>query len=344
MTQKLTIGEFLYEMNNKPVVDVRSPSEYLKGHIPGAINIPLFNDKERSVIGTEYKQKSRTNAIIKGLDFAIPKMSGLVEKVREISTRSSILIHCWRGGLRSEHMALLFRVSGIHCAILEGGYQSYRRHLRESFSKSTKIIILGGFTGCGKTDILGRLISLGQQTIDLEDIAHHKGSAFGALGQLNQPTNEQFENYLFKYWQRLDPSQPVWLEDESKAIGSIFIPDEIFNQMRNSPVVKIEMDMGFRVKRLSREYSIFPPDILKESVIKLRKRLGDERMRIAVSEIEQSRFSKAIELILAYYDKTYRFGLNRRDVNKLFSIHLNGDNPDENADTILRFARECNLI
>ncbi len=344
MTCKLSIGDFLNRMNHLPVVDVRSPSEYAKGHIPGAFNIPLFNDEERAAIGIEYKKKNRDIAILLGLKIVRPKMVPMVKQAREVARGSSLLLHCWRGGMRSENMALLFRVSGISCELLEGGYRSYRRHLRQSFAKSLKLIILGGFTGSGKTEILHRLQSLGQQTIDLEGIAHHKGSAFGGIGQETQPTGEQFENNLFIHWHTLDSSLPVWLEDESKAIGSVFIPDELFHQMKKSPVIKIDMDLDLRVKRLEREYATFPPDQLKDAVARISKRLGDENTRIAFDSIERSQFSTAIELSLSYYDKTYSYGLSRRDPKTIHTISLHDDIVSENANLILAYARQHQLI
>jgi len=344
MTHRLSIGDFLDRMNQLPVVDVRSPSEYAKGHIPGAFNIPLFNDEERAAIGIEYKKRNRDSAILLGLKFVRPRMVAMVEQALEIAQGSSLLLYCWRGGMRSENMSLLFRASGIQCEILEGGYRSYRRHLRQSFAKSMKLIILGGFTGSGKTEILNRLHSLGQQTIDLESIAHHKGSAFGGIGQETQPTGEQFENNLFTQWQTMDPAFPVWLEDESKAVGSVFIPDELFYQMKRSPVIKIDMDFDLRVKRLEREYATFPPDQLKDAVARIRKRLGEENARIAFDAIDRFQFTKAIELSLSYYDKTYDYGLNRRDAQTVHTIRLHGDNPDENANRILAFAERHHLI
>jgi tRNA 2-selenouridine synthase len=344
MTNRLSIGDFLDSMNRLPVVDVRSPSEYLKGHIPGAFNISLFSDEERAALGIAYKKKNRDLAVLLGLKFVIPRMDAMVEKAVEIAKGSSLLLHCWRGGMRSENMALLFRASGIHCEILEGGYRSYRRYLKESFAKSKKLIILGGFTGCGKTEILNRLHSLGQQTIDLESIAHHKGSAFGGIGQESQPTSEQFENNFFIQWQIMDPALPIWLEDESKAIGSVFIPDELFYQMKNSPAIKIDMNFDLRVRRLEREYATFPSTQLKDAVARIRKRLGDENTRIALDAIDRSQFNKAIAIVLTYYDKTYNYGLNRRDAQKIHTIGLHGDDPDENTTCILSFAQHHHLI
>jgi len=344
MIHRVSIGDYLDRMNQLPVVDVRSPSEYAKGHIPGAFNIPLFSDEERAGIGKEYKKRNRDSAILLGLKMVRPHMIAMVEQAHKVARESSLLLYCWRGGMRSENMALLFRVAGIHCEILDEGYRAYRRLLRKSFEQSMKLIILGGFTGSGKTEILNRLQSQSQQIIDLESIAHHKGSAFGGIGQKIQPTCEQFENNLFAHWQTLDPALPVWLEDESKAIGSVFIPDELFHQMKGKPVIKIDMDFDLRVNRLEREYATFPPEQLKDAVTRIRKRLGEENARIALDAIARSQFTKAIELSLSYYDKTYGYGLNRRDPQTIHTICLHGDNPDENANHILAFAKKNYLV
>ncbi len=344
MIRRLPIGDFLDRMNQFPVIDVRSPFEYKKGHIPGACNIPLFSDKERAAIGIEYKKKNRDSAILLGLKIVRPKMVTLAEQARGVARGSTLLLHCWRGGMRSENMALLFRASGIPCELLEGGYRSYRRHLRQSFAKPLKMIILGGFTGAGKTEILNQLKALNQQIIDLECFAHHKGSAFGGIGQSIQPTSEQFENKLFTHWQTLDLSLPVWLEDESKAIGSVFIPDELFHQMKKSPVIKIDMDFDLRVRRLEREYATFPPEQLKGAVARISKRLGNENTRNAFEAIDRSQFQKAIALSLTYYDKTYGYGLSRRDPETIYTIPLHSDHAKENAQLILAFAKKLHLV
>ena len=344
MPQKILIEDVLKKKERTAVVDVRSPSEYAKGHIPGAFNIPLFNDSERAVVGKEYHRHGPARAILSGLKIARPKMKKLVSEATKISSNSSLLVHCWRGGMRSENMALLFRISGIHCDILMGGYKSYRHYLREVLSGSLKMIIIGGYTGSGKTEILRNLFLQGQQIIDLEGIAHHKGSAFGALGQERQPSNEQFENNLFEHYRLLNLNEPVWFEDESRAIGSVFIPDEIFTQMRISPVVKVDLDLQLRVKRLEKEYANFPSDVLKKSIEKISKRLGDENRRIALAAIDQSDFAKAIELSLAYYDKSYGFGLSRRDDQSIHSLQLTRDDSSENARKVMQFAKQRNLI
>ncbi|UCG28713.1 MAG: tRNA 2-selenouridine(34) synthase MnmH [Bacteroidales bacterium] len=339
MIQKISIREFLEKAENLPLIDVRSPSEYIHGHIPGAVNIPLFDDHERAILGTLYKQKNRDTAIMKGLEIAGPKMTSLVKQAKRIMTGNSLLMHCWRGGLRSESMGWLFQTSGLTCLILNGGYKSYRHYIREQFAEVKDFLILGGLTGSGKTSILKELSKLGQQTIDLEEIAHHKGSAFGSLAETDQPTNEQFENNLFEKWKRFNPARPVWLEDESMAIGSVFIPDEIFKQMRNSHVISVDMDLMIRIKRLEKEYASFPASLLKDSIGKIHKRLGNEKYRVATEAVDQKDFQTAIRIILHYYDKTYLFGLNRRNPGKIHKIKLQTDDPAKNAKIILDHAR-----
>jgi tRNA 2-selenouridine synthase len=159
-----------------------------------------------------------------------------------------------------------------------------------------------------------------------------------------QPSNEQFENNLFEHWRSLNPKKPVWLEDESKTIGSVFIPDEIFSQMRISPVVKVDLEITLRVKRLEKEYANFPSERLKKSIEKIRKRLGDENQRIALTAIDQSDFAKAIELSLAYYDKSYSYGLSGRDDQSIHSLQLTRNNASENARKVLHYAIQRNLI
>jgi tRNA 2-selenouridine synthase len=343
MSQHVPIGDFLEKKGKAPVVDVRSPSEYEKGHIPGAYNIPLFSDSERADVGKEYKRHGPPRAILMGLKIVRPKLKEYVSQAKEISPNLSLLVHCWRGGMRSANMALLFRIAGLDCEILDGGYQSYRRFLKDTFRQERKITILGGYTGSGKTEILKKLPALGEQIIDLEGMAHHKGSAFGALGQEAQPTNEQFENNLFEKWRQLDPDVTVWIEDESKAIGSVFIPDDLFSQMRKSPVIKIDMDVAMRTKRLENEYANFPPEVLKRSIEKIGKRLGDKNRRIAMHAIDQGNFSKAIHLSLSYYDKSYRYGLSRRPSQNVHAVHIASDQAEDIAQTLIQHTKRLNL-
>lgn len=340
----IQIQDFLMKAKNVPVIDVRSPGEFLKGHIPEASNVPLFNDDERAIVGIKYKDESRNSAIRAGLEIVGPKLVSLVEQSKSIAKNNKVKIHCWRGGLRSESMAWLLNTAGIKTFVLNGGYKAYRRYQKEYYSKKVNLIILGGKTGSGKTAILYEIENLGEQVVDLEGIANHKGSAFGALGQDSQPSNEQYGNNLFEKWISLDFHRNIWLEDESKAIGKNFIPDEIWNQMRNSPVIALEMGKPLRIKRLEKEYTQFNKEELKKSIFKISKRIGGLNTRQSIEAIEKRDFSTAIDLSLTYYDKAYQFGLSKKEKKMVFRVTLEEDNPKKNAEKILDFAKDNGLL
>lgn len=309
MLTNVGIGEFIDLSDKLPVIDVRSPGEYKKGHIPGSFNIPLFDDNERSEVGKKYKQVSREAAVYAGLEFAGIKLVSLIKQAKKIAGKKEILIHCWRGGMRSENMAWLFSVAGMKPYILTGGYRAYRQYIRGKLSENRKIVILGGKTGSGKTEILYEMEKLGQQIIDLEGLANHKGSAFGALGQEIQPTTEQFTNNLFDVWKDLDPNRSVWIEDESKKIGAVSIPEELYEKMNQAPVIVVEMKKELRIKRLVKEYSFFDSQLLEGSIIKIQKKLGGLNTRECIKAVREKKFARAIDISLTYYDKAYLYGL-----------------------------------
>jgi tRNA 2-selenouridine synthase len=324
--RKIDVDQFMDLAESIPVADVRSPSEFYSGHIPGAINIPLFSDREREVIGIKYKKEGRIPAIIEGLECTAPALSAKLEQALKTSLNGRLLVYCWRGGMRSEAMAWLFSLGDIDADVLNGGYKSYRNHILESLSEKRKMIVLGGMTGSSKTHILRYLSSIGQQVIDLEEIACHKGSAFGSLGQPAQPSTEQFANILFKEWKQLDKSLPFWVEDESRNIGSVFMPDRFYLNMQDTPAIILMMDVKTRLPRLMEEYSTYPAEYLITSILKISKRLGGDNTRDAINAVETGDFAKAIEITLSYYDKAYLFGLKKK-INKNI-IYVNADTND----------------
>jgi tRNA 2-selenouridine synthase len=324
--RKIDVDQFMDLAESIPVADVRSPSEFYSGHIPGAINIPLFSDREREVIGIKYKKEGRIPAIIEGLECTAPALSAKLEQALKTSLNGRLLVYCWRGGMRSEAMAWLFSLGDIDADVLNGGYKSYRNHILESLSEKRKMIVLGGMTGSSKTHILRYLSSIGQQVIDLEEIASHKGSAFGSLGQPAQPSTEQFANILFKEWKQLDKSLPFWVEDESRNIGSVFMPDRFYLNMQDTPAIILMMDVKTRLPRLMEEYSTYPAEYLITSILKISKRLGGDNTRDAINAVETGDFAKAIEITLSYYDKAYLFGLKKK-INKNI-IYVNADTND----------------
>ncbi len=337
---RIPVKQFLDLSDSLPVIDVRSPSEYAAGHIPGAVNIPLFSDSERALIGTLYKQEGRQRALMKGLEISGPQLAGKLTAAIGLTSGKRLLVHCWRGGMRSESMAWLFSLAGFECLILEGGYKAYRKYLVDMLSVKQKIIILGGLTGSSKSHILRNIARSGSSIIDLERIACHKGSAFGALGEKPQPTTEHFTNLLFDEWRKLDHSSPVWIEDESRNIGSVFLPDAFYENMQQSPAVILLVPVDKRLPRLIKEYSCFDREELKKSVVKISKRLGGSRASEAIDAIDSGDFERAIRITLEYYDKTYLYGITRKNPGSIIKVDACTDDIEENTKAVLEASRK----
>ena len=173
MPTSVSINEFIKLSENHPIVDVRTPAEFAQGHIIGAINIPLFTNEERVIIGTLYKKEGKKPAVLKGLELVGPKLAEYVKEVIKINTTDTFLVHCWRGGMRSSSMAWFLETYGFKCITLKGGYKMYRRTVLDSFKEQKNIVVLGGKTGTGKTIILKELEKQGEQIIDLEENITH---------------------------------------------------------------------------------------------------------------------------------------------------------------------------
>lgn len=336
----LQVEDFLRKASVKPVVDVRSPAEYAAGHIPGAFNIPLFDDEERIVVGTLYKNAGREVSILRGLDFVGPKLSGFIKKLKALGLDQEILMHCWRGGMRSENMAWLFRLVGYQVDLLDGGYKAYRSFIRAKLGDFNNIVILGGKTGSGKTDVLEHLNQKGYQVLNLEQIAHHKGSAFGDLGQKEQPNSEQFENNLFQKVDELDSENITFVEDESRGIGKLSLPDTFYNVMRISDVVFLDVPKGERVKRLVDEYADFPNEQLAAAVRRIGKKLGGQNVTMAIEALDRDDFNTVADILLYYYDKAYLKGLSIRDQATVYKLDVETDDAELNAGLVLNFYRE----
>ncbi len=336
----LPIEKFLPLTDTLPLVDVRSPAEFAQGHIPGAVNIPLFNNDERAIVGIGYKKGGKDHAVQLGLEIVGPKLAGFVKQAKKLTPKKEILIHCWRGGMRSGSMAWLFETAGMKAFTLEGGYKAYRHYIREHFSRPVEMIVLGGFTGSGKTDILKILEKQGEQFLDIESIAHHKGSVFGPLGQEPQPTNEQFENNLADAWLKFDFKKRIWIEDESRQLGKCVLPDPLFLQLRKAPLIKIIIPKPEREKRLVKEYGGFKKGELKEQLLKIRERLGGQYLKEALKALENGDLQTVAGLALRYYDKAYTHGSSQRLQENVFELTVGKDNPVENARKIVEFVNE----
>jgi len=301
-----------------PLIDVRSPGEYYKGHMPNSINIPLFDNDERSIIGTIYKKEGRKKAVIEGLKFFEKKMELLLDNLfrnidsyKNISENNNkelyIRIYCSRGGMRSRSIGWLLEKFKINLVTLNGGYKIYRRWVLDSFSKKLNIVIIGGKTGTGKTRLLSVLDKYKYQTIDLEGFACHRGSTFGGLGMKEQPTNEQFENKIAEKLNTFKISNNIFVEAESANIGKCKIPHEFFNQMKYSRRIEILRSESNRLDELIDTYSVFKKEELQESVLRIKKRLGPQRTKIALDSINNERWDLVCKSVLDYYDKCYEY-------------------------------------
>ncbi|UOQ97623.1 tRNA 2-selenouridine(34) synthase MnmH [Hymenobacter sp. 5317J-9] len=321
-----------------PILDVRAPIEFAQGHVPGALNLPLFTDEERARIGTAYKQVSQEHAVHLGLEFFGPKMSAMVKQAKKLAPGKEVRLHCWRGGMRSGAVLWLLELAGFRVHLLDKGYKDYRRAVLASFEGPRAWRVLGGLTGSGKTDVLHALAAAPhrQPVLDLEGLAHHKGSAFGAIGQPTQPTQEQFENNLAAALLDLPAGAPVWVEDESRQIGRLTIPTPLFEQLRAAPRWVLEVPRAARVAKLAAEYGAENPVELAAAIERLHKRLGGLATQQALAAVEAGDFVRMVELVLDYYDKTYTYGLAQRPGEPARTFVPVADcNPADNAATLV---------
>ena len=354
MSPILDIQSFLARRDaGWPVLDARSPSEYARGHIAGALNLPVLDDEERAAVGTAHARSGPEGAVHLALKLAGPKLAAKLARARALiregaaaspGTPSSpaaghgtfakasggkdVLVHCWRGGMRSRSLAWLLELGGYSVHMLEGGYKAYRSWARACLAQPRPALILGGMTGSGKTAMLAELARLGAQVIDLEALAGHRGSAFGAVGLGEQPGSEWVENALAERWRSLSPDRPVWLEDEDRRIGSLSLCGEFFEHIRISPLVLVDLPLEARVERLVRMYT-GPEyrDALIACVERLRARLGDEAARRCVDDIRAGRYREAVSALLNYYDTRYARQMDRHARPLVRRIALDGDNP-----------------
>jgi tRNA 2-selenouridine synthase len=337
LVKPLDISDFLEATKNRAnVLDVRSPGEFVQGHIPGAKNLILFNNEERAEIGTLYKQKGRQPAVVRGLEIVGPKLTSLVGAAKVHAENGELFVHCWRGGMRSGFVASLLDMYGIKTYTLKGGYKKFRTLVLESFKEKRKIQILGGKTGSGKTYVLQKLKEAGEEILDLEGIAHHKGSSFGALGQLPQPSQEQFENEIYTALQKTDPSKNIWLEDESRLVGKNIIPPGLWENMRSSKVFFLEIPFEERLQHILKDYGKFKPEDLQNAVIRITKRLGMQQTMEALAAIESGDIKTAFAHCLHYYDKAYLHGLEKRERSEIVRVEVDKVDHDKSCDLLLK--------
>ena len=320
---------------NTQWVDVRSPREYEKGHFANAINLPIFNNKQFSNLGVVYKNEGQDKAIELGQEYASSRSSAIIKKLSELRSKD-IILYCARGGMRSEGMHILLNNRGFNVNRIHRGYKSIREHMLNSFKMQKKLIILGGNTGSGKTTILNKMKSKGLSIIDLEKIANHRGSTFGNLGLSKQVTQQQFENNLAFEWVNTPNQDYTYIESESRKIGRVVIPSEVWKNMSKSKYIKIDMGIERRVKNLLKEYGSPDKIILREKVDNIEKRLGGQNAKIAKEQLDKNDLPKFCKLLLEnYYDKLYKRSFNKRSTPREV-IKIDTESNDEIINKIIK--------
>ncbi|MEG1635791.1 MAG: tRNA 2-selenouridine(34) synthase MnmH [Rikenellaceae bacterium] len=316
------------------ILDIRSPSEYSIGHIERARSFPLFTDEERAEVGTIYKKIGKEQAIEKGLEFVGKRLHLYVRDAKAMGRSKEFYLYCWRGGMRSRSMAWLLSTAGFNVSLLSGGYKAYRQSFETYVAKDWKFISILGGTGSGKTELLNELEREGEQVLDLEGLANHKGSVFGGFGLGDQPSTEEFINRIHNKLRSFDWQRRVWVEGESIMVGSCFIPNELYDKLIASPYFVVEMSMQERVERLTIEYGSFSAEMVEQAFVKVSKRMGYNNVREAIDSFKAGDVKRAVELALIYYDKGYSAASEKRTGENIGLLTLTGHNHREVAQTL----------
>jgi tRNA 2-selenouridine synthase len=320
MVNKIPIKEAL-KLKEAVFIDVRAPIEFEQDHILGAVNLPILTDEERHEVGLMYKQICQKKAIEKGLGFyekKIPAMTKFIEKFK----CKNLIIYCWRGGMRSEVIVSLFESLGFKTYQLKNGYKAYRALILEElngFKLKPRLIVLHGLTCTGKTALLQKL----PNSIDLEGLAQHRGSLYGAIG-LKPHTQKMFDTLLLKRLKELNDEEFVFIEGESRRIGNLMLPEFLWKEMCKATNVLIERDLPIRVKEMVKEYFLDEKIVedIKRISANLWKVISKKKKQEMLDFIDAKEFEKAAEILLVYYyDPLYNHSLSKLDYS--FTVNCN---------------------
>jgi tRNA 2-selenouridine synthase len=334
----IDVRDFMSLRETLPLLDVRSEGEFEQGHITSAINLPILNNAERIVVGTTYKQQGQNQAIKEGFRLVGPRLTNIIEEAEKVG--KEVIVHCWRGGMRSSNFCQFVGMAGIKTHQIKGGYKAYRQLAGEYFQKEFRFTIIGGCTGSGKSEVLRALQNKGEQVVDLEALANHKGSVFGGLGHGPQPTTEQFQNDLFEVLAKMDTSRRIWIEDESIAVGKIFLPIDFWKSMGQSRIVVLDVDKSERIRRLTHEYGNIEPELFLQAMSGITKKLGGQHFNAARDFLLAGRLSDCIEVLLTYYDRAYNNSMERKAERITARVTWNGHATEEFTDKLIKFVSD----
>lgn len=319
-----------------PCFDVRSPLEFSDSAIPEAYSLPLLNNEHRKAIGICYKQKGKEAAIALGYQLINPISYTFIEGVEKITDQKSVKLYCARGGLRSNKMAEFLSANGYQVAVLKGGYKAYRNHVLQHISRFKNIMILAGNTGCNKTGLLETLQQNGEQVLNLERLANHKGSAFGAIGEAAQPSNAQFSNLIFEALRPYHPEKRLWVESESISIGRIAIPYELWTNMQKANGIEIVLPFAERIQFIVKSYGQFDLNTLANAIQKLGKRLGLETTAKLCELTLNNQLYPVVERLLQYYDSRYENSKHKKNCQNYVKFELQSTHAPTNCQLLLQ--------
>ncbi len=294
-------------------IDARSPSEFAETTIPGAVNVPIFDDDERARVGTVYKCEGKAAARRLGVRLVAPKIPELVERVEAALTagRPPAIVFCWRGGMRSYALTSFLDLAGVPTRQLIGGHKAFRARVRDFLAAGEwgRLLVLRGMTGVGKTRLLHQLREEGYPVLDLEGLANHRGSAFGALGLPPQPNQKTFEALLWDALRRIPRGGYALSEGESPHIGRLVLPPAVYAALQVETTLWIEASLAYRTRIILDDYPAL--DALRPAFVRplqaLRPRLGGEIVTELLKLLEAGEWEELVgELMVRYYDPLYR--------------------------------------
>lgn len=299
------------------ILDARSPAEFEEDHLPGAVSVPVLDNDQRALVGTQYKQDSflarKIGAALVARNIAQHLQTALAHHDRDWAP----LVYCWRGGQRSQSLATVLARVGWKVALLDGGYKAFRGHVLETLPllvHPLQFQVVCGVTGSGKTQFLRALKTAGHQVLDLEHLAAHRGSLLGALPGAPQPSQKQFETRIWASLRQFDPLRPVFVESESKKVGNVQVPEALMARIRESDCITLELDTQHRIELLCAEYAHFfqQPEGLKQQLEKLHALVGANQVAQWAQQVDRAAWPELVESLLAlHYDPSYLRSIDR---------------------------------